>query len=52
MLKTHIAEIESESTCPGEPCETSIPIIIVGFIEILGILCANSIDKTELRPPT
>lgn len=50
MLKTHTAEIEGESACPGEPCETSIPIIIIDFVEILGILCANSIDKTELRP--
>ena len=52
METIHTAEIERESICTGELCETSILIIIVGFVDILGILFANITAKKELRKAT
>ena len=52
MQTIHTAEIERETVCTGEPCETSISIIIVGFVDILGIIFPNITAKKELRKET
>ena len=52
MQTIHTAEIERETVCTGEPCETFISIIIVGFVDILGILFTNLTANKELRQTT
>lgn len=46
------AAIEGTSDCPGEPCDTSIPKISVGTLEIKGIECARSTTSKEFIPPS
>ena len=49
--RTRTAAIDGTSVRPGEPFDTSIPIIRVGASETKGMFRACSIDNTELRPP-
>lgn len=46
------AAIEGTSDCPGEPCETSMPRIIVGAFETMGMEGVISIANIELSPPS
>jgi len=46
------AAIEGTSDCPGEPCETSMPSIIVGAPETRGIFDMRSCCNNELIPPS
>ena len=52
MQTIHTVEIENESACTRQPCETSISIIIVGFVDMLGILFANMIGNKDLMIAT
>lgn len=46
------AAIDGMSDWPGEPCETSIPIIMVGTLDIKGIEGEPSTDSSEFSPPS
>lgn len=46
------AAIDGMSDCPGDPCDTSIPKIMVGVFETIGIEGENSVDNIEFRPPS
>jgi len=46
------AAIDGTSDCPGEPCETSMPSIIVGDPETRGIFDMRSCCNNELIPPS
>lgn len=46
------AAIDGISDCPGEPCDTSIPRIIVGNLDTKGIEGECSTARTEFKPPS
>lgn len=48
----HTAAIDGTSDWPGEPCETSIPRIIVGTLDTKGIEGVCSITNIEFNPPS
>lgn len=48
----HTAAIDGTLDWPGEPCETSIPKIIVGAVETRGIIWEYSACSTEFNPPS
>lgn len=48
----HTAAIEGTSDRPGDPCETSIPKIIVGVLETNGIVGESSMCSKEFIPPS
>ena len=43
--------MEGTSARPGEPWETSIPKIMVGVLDTIGIAFDSSIDNKEFIPP-
>ena len=51
-IKQVTAAIDGISDCPGEPCETSIPRIIVGTFETIGMDGECSTANKELSPPS
>ena len=46
------AAIDGTSDCPGEPCDTSMPRMIVGTFETTGIEGVCSIANIEFSPPS
>ena len=44
--------MEGTSDCPGDPCETSIPRMMVGTLEITVKAGVRSTLNMELRPPS
>lgn len=46
------AAMDGQSECPGEPCDTSIPSMIVGTLETTGIEGVCSTDNIEFNPPS
>jgi hypothetical protein len=44
--------MDGTSECPGEPCDTSIPKIIVGTLDTRGIAGDVSIWSNEFMPPS
>ena len=46
------AAIDGTSDCPGEPCDTSMPRMIVGTFETIGIEGVCSIANIEFSPPS
>lgn len=46
------AAMEGWSDCPGDPCETSIPRMMVGTLEMTVKAGVRSTLNTEFRPPS
>jgi hypothetical protein len=44
--------MDGTSDCPGDPCETSIPRIMVGTLEITVNAGVRSTLNIEFRPPS
>ena len=51
-LKQVTAAIDGTSDWPGDPCETSIPRIIVGTFETIGMDGECSTANKEFSPPS
>lgn len=50
--KHSTAAIDGISDCPGDPCDTSIPRIMVGALETTGMEGECSTARIEFNPPS
>lgn len=51
-MKEPTAAIDGTSDWPGEPCDTSIPRIMVGTLDIMGMERETSTANIEFKPPS